>query len=93
MNPSKGRQPLWETAVMAGSFILLWAWFLARQSSLRTPEGRLWPGWHVALGIALIALIVITVRRVQRLRRALRGEDDDNGMPSPFPPLNGHTRK
>jgi hypothetical protein len=77
---------------MVGSFVLLWVWFLARQAALRN-GGAIWPGWTVLQIAALVALVVVTVRRVGRVRRALRGEDQSNMMPSRFPPPNGHTRK
>jgi type VI protein secretion system component VasK len=92
MKHRKHSHPLWETAVMIGSFALLWVWFLARQAAAHN-GGSLWPGWAVLQIVALIALAVITVRRMGRVRRALRGEDKDGFPPSRFPPPNGHPRK
>ena len=95
MNKPNRDYPLWETLVMVASFVMLWAWLIARQSA-RTSGGQLWPGWTVLQVMALIALVVITVRRLARVRRSLRGEDNDNDnhpRPSQFPPLNGHANK
>jgi hypothetical protein len=80
----KSSTPLWETLVMVGSFVLLWAWFLAFKSAERSnvPLPIL---WHVALLVALGALVLVTVRRVQRLGRALRGEDEDGTMAPMYP--------
>ena len=82
------RVPWWETAVMVGSFVLLWVWFVARQLAYKTPEGRMWPGWHVLLLLSLVALVVITMRRVKRVQRALRG-DQANRFPPHLPHSNG----
>ncbi|MDQ3812784.1 MAG: hypothetical protein M3347_02400 [Armatimonadota bacterium] len=92
MHKSKRNNPLWETAVMFVSFLLLWAWFLTHKMVAQPPSGRTWVIWQLLLIIALTLLIAITVRRVRRLQQAFRGEDDDP-LPSPFPPLNGHARK
>ena len=81
---SKRSTPLWETLVLIGSFVLLWGWFLAQKSADRAnvPLPML---WHLALVLALAALVVVTVRRVKRLGRALRGEDDEGQIPPMYP--------
>ncbi len=55
---------------MVGSFILLWAWFLAHQSALKA-NVPLAMAWNIALGISLLVMIWITVRRMMRFKRAL----------------------
>ena len=69
MNSS--RTPRWETAIMALSFVLIWLWWLARTSAQRR-GGQLDEAWQIALGAAVILLVVVMVRRVLRLREALR---------------------
>jgi type VI protein secretion system component VasK len=93
MDNPKRNHPLWETLVIAGSFILLWVWFLLRQVGLRTGT-PMWRGWQALLAIALVALVVITVRRLQRVQRSFRGSDDEKSTtPWKFPPPNGHSKK
>jgi cytochrome bd-type quinol oxidase subunit 2 len=70
MKDSKG-VPKWETAVLFFSFVLIWAWFLARQSALRNEES-LHRAWTAALLLAVVALVVIFVRRTKRTLAALR---------------------
>ena len=82
----KREHPLWETIVMAVSFALLWAWFLARQSVSSTRNQTLWPGWTALQILALLALVFITVRRMKRLREALR---EGAQLPNQFPHRNG----
>ncbi len=72
MEESSAAMPIWETAVMAGSFVLLWAWFLARQAALRAPTTTMWPGWTALQILAIVALVIVMVRRMARVRRALR---------------------
>ena len=64
------KTPLWETLAMVGSFVLLWAWFLAHQSALKA-NVPLALAWNIALGISLLVMIWITVRRMRRFKRAL----------------------
>jgi len=64
------RAPLWETVVMVASFGLLWAWFLARQSTLKAGT-TLSPLWSLILVATLLTLVVIMVRRLKRVKRAL----------------------
>ena len=67
--------PRWETAVIGGSFLLLWAWWLARQAALRAGEAQpLW--WQGILVFSLLALLFVLGRRIRRAVRALRGEDE-----------------
>ncbi len=68
----KREHPLWETIVMALSFVLLWAWFLARQAALRAPSTTMWPGWTALQIAAVVVLVIVMVRRMSRVRRALR---------------------
>ena len=92
MNKRKRANPLWETIVLVGSFVLLWAWFIASQSA-RAAQEPLSPIWQVVLGIALLVLVVITGRRLSRVKRAFAGEDledddDDESESAPgAPPL------
>ncbi|MBV9866353.1 MAG: hypothetical protein JO316_13455 [Abitibacteriaceae bacterium] len=90
MNQPKSNVPWWETAVLIGSFILLWVWFLARQAAYKSPTGQLSILWQIPLIISLVALVIVTVRRVKRVQRALRGEDEDgNPLPTAFPRFGG----
>lgn len=82
----KREHPLWETIVMAGSFVLLWAWFLARQVSLRAPGTKMWPGWTVLQVAAVVVLVVVLVRRMARVRRALR---EGSQLPNQLFGMNG----
>ena len=92
---SKRDNPLWETIVMALSFVALWGWFLARQAAGRSPGGLpqnpIWIGWNVLLGLALLALCGVLIRRMSRLKRALRDPKNrpGSGFPPGFPPING----
>jgi hypothetical protein len=92
MNEPKRNHPLWETVVMAASFAMLWAWFLARQSASRTGTD-LWPGWTALQLIALAALVVVLVRRMIRVRNAMRENSKLPNHPQ-FPfmpgPMNGN---
>ncbi len=67
---------------MVASFVLLWAWFLARQSALKAnvPMAMV---WNFALGISLLVMIIITVRRLQRFKRALdeTAKESRRGVP------------
>jgi len=93
MNERKNGSPLWETLVMAGSFILIWAWFLARQSAQRSGSA-LWPGWVVLLWVTVALLAIIMIRRIMRVRRALRGEDPDvQPVTSLYPPVNERAKR
>lgn len=70
--------PIWETAVMAGSFALIWAWYLAYQAAQSaappTQKAELAIGWDIALWLAVGALAVVLVRRFLRVREALKTE-------------------
>ena len=93
MNERKSGNPLWENLVMAGSFILIWVWFLVYQSARRTGS-TLWPGWAVLLWLTVAILAIIMVRRILRLRRALRGEDENvHPVTHLYPPLNGRAKR
>ncbi|HEX8234620.1 MAG TPA: hypothetical protein VF600_01570 [Abditibacteriaceae bacterium] len=92
MNEPKQNYPLWETIVMAASFALLWAWFLARQSATRTGTD-LWPGWTALQFLALAALVLVLVRRMIRVRDAMRENTKlPNQRQFPFMggPMNGN---
>ncbi|MDF2439627.1 MAG: hypothetical protein JWN98_611 [Abditibacteriota bacterium] len=84
------RMPLWETIIMVASFGLLWAWFLARQNSLRsavtTPESAMSPLWQIVLVGSLLALVVIMVRRLKRVKRALEENDPRRAGMHGYPP-------
>jgi hypothetical protein len=68
---SSSSVPRWETAVMALSFVLLWVWFLARQSAIRNGES-MHVAWNAAMLLAVVALVVILVRRFKRTLEGLR---------------------
>ncbi len=72
--------PFWETLVIAGSFLLLWAWWLARQAALRANESPSW-WWQAILVLSLLALLFVMVRRMQRVVRALRGQGEEELSP------------
>lgn len=59
---------------MVLSFVLLWVWFLARQSAIRGGEA-LHIGWNAALLLAVVALVVVLVRRMKRTLTSLREID------------------
>jgi Na+-transporting NADH:ubiquinone oxidoreductase subunit NqrE len=59
---------------MAGSFVLIWMYFLARQGALRAGS-ELSFGWNVALLAVVAALIVVFVRRLKRTLASLRDAD------------------
>jgi membrane protein implicated in regulation of membrane protease activity len=80
----KNSNPLWETLVMIGSFLLLWAWFLARSAAQRA-NAPLQLYWQGALVVALLALVYVTVRRIRRVQRALRGEDEQGNVTPMYP--------
>lgn len=94
MQEPKNITPWWETAIMIGSFIMLWVWFLARQAAYKSPTGQFSLFWQVPLIIALVALVVVTVRRAKRVQRALRGEDEaGNRVSMPFPSFTNPPKK
>ena len=64
------KTPWWETATLAVSFALVWAWFLARDSKLTAV-------WNAVLLLAVVALVVVLVRRVRRTIAALRDQSSD----------------
>ncbi len=63
--------PKWETAVLFGSFVLIWVWFLARQAALRNDQS-LHGAWHLGLLLVVGALVWVLVRRLKRTLAALR---------------------
>lgn len=86
----KSTTPLWETMILVGSFVLLWAWFLAFKGAERAHQSLpLW--WHFFLLIAVVLLFFVMRRRVQRLQRAMRGQDEEgnsinmNNGPTGYP--------
>ena len=54
---------------MALSFVVLWGWFVARQSALRG-GASLAAWWQIPLFVSVVVLVWIFVRR---MRRALAG--------------------
>ncbi len=76
-NPSR-----WETVVIAASFLLLWGWYLLRQSIYRA---GLQPSiWHSApLLLILLALGWVFVRRLRRVVNAMREQKIGIGKPRP----------
>lgn len=82
------KTPVWETCVLAGSFALLWAWFIAFKGAERTNTALpLW--WHFFLAVAVVLLVFVMVRRIKRLQRALHGEEENNESNSPYPGFGG----
>lgn len=82
MNPNSENPSRWETVVIAASFLLLWGWYLWRQSFYRA--GLQPPLWHNApLVILLLALGWVFVRRLRRLTKAMR--DQKIGLSKPQP--------
>ena len=84
-NGASERMPVWETVVMVASFGLLWAWFLARQSTLKAGT-TLSPLWTLVLGASLLTLVVIMVRRLKRVKRALEENDPRRAGMHGYPP-------
>jgi hypothetical protein len=70
MNESSST-PRWETAVMLGSFLLIWAYFLARHAALKGGD-PLHLAWNVALILAVVALVVVFIKRLKRTLDLLR---------------------
>lgn len=78
--PEPRSTPWWETAAMIASFVLLWAYMLARQSALMaaarsgaaSPRLEISPLWNVAQYVAIATLVFILMRRVKRARDAVR---------------------
>ncbi len=68
--------PRWETAVLACSFALLWAWFVARQHAYSRPGGHLPIYWNLALLVPFVALVFLTRRRMRRVQQALREQQE-----------------
>lgn len=85
-NGSEERMPVWETVVMVASFGLLWAWFLARQSTLKAGTA-LSPLWQMVLVASLVTLVVIMVRRLKRVKRALQENDPRRAGMRGYPPM------
>lgn len=56
---------------MALSFLLLWGWFVARQSALSSGT-NIHIAWNAALLLSVIALVVVLVRRFKRTLEGLR---------------------
>ena len=63
--------PRWETWTMAGSFVVLWVWFIARQLAYRNNDAFS-PLWQIPLFISLGLLIWIFIRRMRRTLSALK---------------------
>ena len=85
-NSADERMPIWETVVMVASFGLLWAWFLARQSTLKAGT-TLSPLWQIVLVASLLSLVVIMVRRLKRVKRALEENDPRRAGMRGYPPM------
>jgi hypothetical protein len=82
------KPPIWETCVLAGSFGLLWAWFIAYKGAERSNTALpLW--WHFFLLVAIVLLVFVMVRRIKRLQKALRGEDENGESISSYPGFGG----
>lgn len=75
-----------ETLIIAGSFVAVWIYFIARIWAGRA-QVTLSPFWQVLLLPALVLLVIIFVKRLRRVARALRGEFDD------APTRNGQHKK
>jgi type VI protein secretion system component VasK len=74
-NPSR-----FETAILVISFLLLWAWFLMRQSVYRAGgQPSLW--LSLPLVFILGALAWVFVRRLRRVVRAMKEQKVGLGRP------------
>lgn len=71
MNPKPDNPSRLETVILLVSFLLLWAWFLARQSVYRT-GGQ--PSMWLSLPLVLLfaALVWVFTRRLRRVIRAMK---------------------
>jgi len=80
---NKSSHPLWETLVMIGSFILLWAWLLQRVSTRLPQSASVGTTWTVIQLLSITALIWVFVRRMSRVRRAMKEVEKTFGFTSP----------
>ena len=82
------KTPIWETCVLAGSFVLLWVWFIAYKGAEGSGTALpLW--WHFFLLVAVALLVFVMVRRIKRLQQALHAEDENGESMSPYPGFGG----
>lgn len=82
------KTPLWETCVLIGSFVLLWAWFIAYKVAEGANEALpLW--WHFFLLVAVGLLVFVMLRRIKRLQRALHGDEESDESNSSYPGFGG----
>lgn len=71
-DPSAGSgHPLWETIVIALSFVGVWIYFFAWLLAGRT-EKPLSSWWQLLLTPCLVALLVVFFRRFKRAREIVR---------------------
>ncbi len=78
---SKPENPSWlETAILAISFVLMWVWYLARQSVYRA-GGVPSSWWHLILVGVFVALLWVFVRRVKRVTQAMKDNKIGIGKP------------
>ena len=68
--PANVRPPWWETAIMVGSFVALWVWYLLRQSAYRAEQPPS-PLGSLLLVAALPLLLWVFTRRMQRVLKTL----------------------
>ncbi len=80
MNPKPENPSRLETAILVISFLLLWAWFLVRQSVYRA--GGVPSIWlSLPLVFILGALAWVFIRRLRRVVRAMREQKIGLGKP------------
>ncbi|RYX81495.1 hypothetical protein EON83_23755 [bacterium] len=82
MNSKPDKPSAWETAVLAGSFLAVWGWYLSRQSIYKA---GLQPSiWHSApLVIVVLLLGWVFVRRLRRVVTAMREQKIGLSKPRP----------
>ncbi len=68
------KTPRWETVAMIGSFVLVWAYFLAFGNA-QAAKMTLHFGWKIALLAAVGVLIWVFIRRLRRILAALNGQN------------------
>lgn len=82
MNPKADKPSRLETLILAISFLLLWAWYLMRQSVYRA-GGQ--PSMWISLPLVFIfaALAWVFVRRLRRVVSAMKEQKIGLGGPKP----------
>lgn len=80
MNSQPDNPSRLETVILSVSFLLLWAWFLVRQSVYRAGgQPSLW--LSLPLVLLLAALVWVFTRRLRRVVRAMKEQKIGIGRP------------